>query len=243
MHPGYRKFAPLCTRGIRLERGTADGRLKTQFIAPDISVGETGRSFCPAATTRPEREPLFMEPTETNTTETSTPWCEDYWAVSGMRRETCAGCMAREQGRRCWEVSVSPCCKRPRDYCRGCEVYVAYLRSCGASQTVEIHTFDGTTMVGDIYVPAGSRLSTVLNDPDRDFITVTNVSIDRQYSATGGFSRVMMVSRRNITTVEPRSSSAGSTDVGTCSLSTSEITELGPGSAQDSPGQEYRRAS
>lgn len=146
-----------------------------------------------------------MHPQRDKGKQDARPWCEDYWAVAGLSRETCSGCVAAEEGRRCWEVSVSPCCKRPREYCATCEVYVAYVRSCGRPQTVEIHQFDGVMMVGDIYVPAGSRLSAVLNDPERDFITLTNVSIDRQYSATGGFSRVLMVNRQSIKTVEPRS--------------------------------------
>ncbi len=157
-----------------------------------------------------------MDPRRTNTTQSDRPWCEDYWAVSGLNRETCAGCMAADQGRRCWEVSASPCCKRPRDYCAGCDVYVAYIRSCGRPQTVEVHTFDGMIMVGDIYVPAGSRLSAVINDPERDFVTITNVSIDRQYSATGSFRPVMMVNRRSISTVEPRNATVAEEDAQSC---------------------------
>ncbi len=157
-----------------------------------------------------------MDPKRTDKTQSDRPWCEDYWAISGLNRETCAGCVAAEQDRRCWEVSVSPCCKRPRDYCGGCDVYIAYLRSCGRPQTVEVHTFDGMIMVGDIHVPAGSRLSAVINDPERDFVTITNVSIDRQYSATGSFRPVMMVNRRSISTVEPRDTTVAEDDAQSC---------------------------
>jgi hypothetical protein len=45
--------------------------------------------------------------------ERSVPWCEKFWAAAGIDQQACAGCVAREQGRRCWEVEVSQVLQAP----------------------------------------------------------------------------------------------------------------------------------
>ncbi len=130
-------------------------------------------------------------------------WCQQQWVGRGLRSEICTGCIARQQHSNCWEVTVSPCCKRSRTECKRCEVYISYQRTCGASQEAEIHLADGTVLVGNIYVPPDRRFSELVNDPQRLFLTITDIAEDPQHTANSVASSLLLLNKRTIKSIQP----------------------------------------
>jgi Family of unknown function (DUF6812) len=72
----------------------------------------------------------------------------------------------------CWEVAVSPCCERSRNSCERCPVFIAHLRTTACPSRVLIGLTDGRSLEGTVFLTRGERLSDMLNDPVRSFLTV-----------------------------------------------------------------------
>jgi len=144
------------------------------------------------------------EYTEAASDQSSEPqWCETYWLANGLLPEACAGCLARQNHSYCWQVSTSPCCKRDRSVCRHCDVYISYQSQCGKTQTVELQLVDGRALVGEVYVPSDSRLSQVLNDDDRAFLPITDVTEDASYPSDARPVRVLLINKQAIAILKP----------------------------------------
>ncbi len=144
------------------------------------------------------------EHTEAASDHSSEPqWCETYWLANGLRPEVCAGCLAKESHSYCWQVNTSPCCKRDRSVCRHCDVYISYQSQCGKTQTVELQLADGSVLVGEVHVPSDSRLSQVLNDANRAFLAITNVTEDASYPSDARPVRVLLINKQAIAILKP----------------------------------------
>ena len=99
------------------------------------------------------------------------PYCSRVQADKTL----CSGCVAAAKGLNCWEVQASPCCQRSRDMCSDCIVYISYLRATSIVARVVVGMTDGHVAEGNVYIPAGRRLSDLLNDPDRRFLILHDV--------------------------------------------------------------------
>jgi hypothetical protein len=82
------------------------------------------------------------------------------------------GCAALGEGLNCWEVDRSPCCHRPRNLCRQCRIFIRAQRSGGAPAHVLLAMADGGLLEGEVHVPPGQRVSSLLNDPQRRFLAL-----------------------------------------------------------------------
>ncbi len=142
-------------------------------------------------------------------------WCHRHWVTQGLRPEICGGCIARQQHSNCWQVAVSPCCKRSRTECAHCAVYISYQSSCGAKHEVEIRLADGMWLVGEIYVPPDKRLSELVNDPQRMFLTITNVTEDPGHACNSTASQVLMLNKRTIQSIQPVGGASGAAPIDT----------------------------
>ena len=103
-------------------------------------------------------------------------WADQPYCARIQGDETlCAGCVAAAQGLNCWEVEASPCCQRSRDTCTDCIVYIGYLRATSTVARVVLGTTQGHVAEGNVYVPAGRRLSDTLNESHRRFLILRDV--------------------------------------------------------------------
>ncbi|MBC7288009.1 MAG: hypothetical protein H5T86_08220 [Armatimonadetes bacterium] len=87
----------------------------------------------------------------------------------------CSACMVAAQGLNCWEVDAAPCCRRPRETCTDCIVYIGYLRATSTIARVVVALTDGRVLQGSLSIRAGQRLSDALNTPGRQFLVVRDV--------------------------------------------------------------------
>ena len=142
-------------------------------------------------------------------------WCQQHWLNQGLRPDICDGCIARQQHSNCWEVSVSPCCKRSRTECTNCQVYISYQRSCGASHEVEVRLTDGTWLAGKVYVPPDKRLSELVNDPGRMFLTITDVTEDPGHASGSCSAGVLMLNKCTIKSIQPLGGASGAAPIDT----------------------------
>jgi len=60
-------------------------------------------------------------------------------------------------------------------------------------------------LLAKVYVPGNSRLSEVINDQQRSFLTLTNVKANQSDSAIGKISELMLISKRAIRLISPMS--------------------------------------
>ena len=96
----------------------------------------------------------------------------------------CKGCRAREVGRNCWEMQISPCCDRPRDACKTCLVYANAMRGLSSRELVCIVLEGGTIIDGEVSVRHNQRVSDVFNDPATEYVAVTNARVN--YATASG---------------------------------------------------------
>ena len=96
----------------------------------------------------------------------------------------CRGCRAREVGRNCWEMQVSPCCDRPRDACRTCLVYANAMRELSVRQRVCVMLEGGAVLDGEVTVRHNERISDLFNDTSLDYVAMTVVRVS--YPASSG---------------------------------------------------------
>lgn len=122
----------------------------------------------------------------------------------------CSGCRAKEVGRNCWEMTVSPCCDRPRDACKTCLVYANAMRGLCSRECVCIMLDDGTILDGEVTVRHNQRVSDLLNDPSLDYVAVTGVRVSYPASAGRSDDRrdFVLVSKRAAVLITPLGSAA-----------------------------------
>lgn len=97
--------------------------------------------------------------------------------VRDLPGNICAGCRAREEGRNCWEVNVSPCCDLPRDSCETCHVFAAAMRHLSLTERIRVTLEGGVVIEGDVHRRKEQRISDTFNDPAKSHIPVTNAVI------------------------------------------------------------------
>lgn len=117
----------------------------------------------------------------------------------------CKGCRAREVGRNCWEMQISPCCDRPRDACKTCLVYANAMRGLSSRELVCIVLEGGTIIDGEVSVRHNQRVSDVFNDPETEYVAVTNARVN--YSTASGRPAdergIVLVSKRAAVLITP----------------------------------------
>lgn len=133
----------------------------------------------------------------------SLPTCSRVHEVSEI---TCLSCMAGQQGLNCWEVLVSPCCKRDRSRCPTCPIYVRIRKAASVAQTVSIRLKDGRCLRGQVHVWGADRLSDRLNGPDI-FLAITEVrwgeEANNPHQQGAATTPVVFIARDHIASVEP----------------------------------------
>jgi hypothetical protein len=103
----------------------------------------------------------------------------------------------------CWELTVSPCCERSRTTCERCPVFISHLRTTASPLRVMIGTSEGGVLEGTVFLTQGERMSDMLNDPVRSFLSVRNPRwLEGKPEATDG-SPVLCLSLRTIAWVTP----------------------------------------
>ena len=133
------------------------------------------------------------------------PPCSRVHKVSEI---TCLSCMAAQQGLNCWDVPVSPCCKRDRSQCHTCTVYAAVRKAGTCVHPVTICLKDGGCLRGQVHVPVGERVSDYLNN-SATFLTVTEVQWTEGHPASEGPSPpVIFIATNHIAWVEPTEEAA-----------------------------------
>lgn len=122
----------------------------------------------------------------------------------------CKGCRAKEVGRNCWEMTVSPCCDRPRDACKTCLVYANAMKGLSSRERVCIMLDGGTILDGEVTVRQNQRVSDLFNDPSLDYVAVTGVRVS--YPASAGrpddLREAVLVSKRAAVLITPLGSAA-----------------------------------
>lgn len=128
------------------------------------------------------------------------------------QRELCASCQWAATGTNCWEVERSPCCQLSRASCPSCHVYIAHLRASATPVPALLALRNGAVLEGHVHVPARSRISDLLNAPDRRFLVVTGPVWRRGRPEELPEGNVIMVNVSNLTWVMPLGGEADAAD-------------------------------
>jgi len=107
--------------------------------------------------------------------------------------------MAAQQGLNCWQVPVSPCCKRDRSQCKSCPIYVKIRKAGTAIQEVTMCLKDGGCLRGQIHVSGTQRLSDYLNGSEL-FLALTKV---QWAEPDKGEVPVLFVAKDHVTSIQP----------------------------------------
>ncbi len=126
-------------------------------------------------------------------------FCKTAQADPGL----CSVCGAASHGLACWEVETSPCCQRSRTSCERCPVFIGYLRSTSTPARVLIGTGDGGILEGTVFLSPGTRVSDLLNHPDRAFIAVSRPRWRNPGPVGGVNTPVVILSLSSIAWVAP----------------------------------------